>query len=207
MRNSLRRTGVVGCLAAMLCGAAAAPGTAASDHRVATTAVREAPRPGDLLARLGAEGVSSGGGSYGAGGVAAALRKDAGQARPTAAAAALPKCRGTFKHATADVTLQESMRYGIPWGVKLRPANSRFGVVNLSAQVFANSRQANVYQPHVEPWRYHFHGPLPRTFHIVRSNRTYTMPRGATVSFLWVWHSVARPSEGAYRYVNCTFKP
>ncbi|MET8999217.1 hypothetical protein [Amycolatopsis sp. NPDC004169] len=122
-----------------------------------------------------------------------------------AAAAAYPACHGTFpSNGVANITVQSSAAHGIPWVVKLASANSRFGVVVLSAQIYANNRQANVYAPHTEPWNYNFHGPLPRKFQKVGGG-TYTMPDGATVSFLFVWHSAAHPSEGGYAYLTCKY--
>ena len=122
-----------------------------------------------------------------------------------APAAAYPACHGTFpSNGVANITVQSSAAHGIPWVVKLTSANSRFGVVVLSAQIYANNRQANVYAPHTEPWNYNFHGPLPRKFQKVGGG-TYTMPDGATVSFLFVWHSAAHPPEGGYAYLNCKY--
>lgn len=209
-RNTLvRRSAITASAVALICATAPAAGAATTQPAKVATA-RTSAQPAALLGELAAAGSPSGSGTFSASdGVTSALQSQVADTRTTsgAAAAKYPKCRGTFKHAVADVTLQESMKHGIPWIVKLRKANSKFGVINFSAQIYANNRQANVYQPHVEPWNYQFHGPLPRTFSIVRSSKKYTMPRGATVSFLWTWYSVAKPTQGAYRYVTCTFKP
>lgn len=204
-----RRSTVITCAAALICATAPAAGAATAGTEKASSAQTSA-QPATLLGELAAAGKSSGSGTFtSSDGVTGALQRQVADAgtESGAAAAKYPKCRGTFKHAVADVTLQESMKHGIPWIVKLRKANSKFGVINFSAQIYANNHQANVYQPHVEPWNYQFHGPLPRPFSVVKSSKKYTMPRGATVSFLWTWYSVAKPTQGAYRYVNCTFKP
>ncbi|MFE7838922.1 hypothetical protein ACFU53_23605 [Streptomyces sp. NPDC057474] len=123
----------------------------------------------------------------------------------TAAKAKLPKCRGTFRHTTGTVTLQESKKYGIPWGVKLSKKIAPQGIIRFKAQIFANKREANVYAPHTEPWNYHFHGPLPRTFDPKGKAKKYTIKRGDEVSFLWTWKSVSKPKSGGYRFVNCKF--
>lgn len=126
------------------------------------------------------------------------------QAPDGVAVKAFPPCHGTFNDVSAVVVVQQSPSHGIPWGVKLTPANSSLGVVNFSAQIYADRNQANVYQPHIEPWNYLFHGPLPRTFQKVGGG-TYTMHGGSTVSFLWYWRSVAQPGRGGYAYLNCVY--
>ncbi|MGX1762559.1 hypothetical protein ACWIG5_37675 [Streptomyces lydicus] len=157
------------------------------------------------MAQLREQGVAQGGGSL------AELRKLA-TAGPHAAVAAkkskLPKCRGTFKNRAATVVLQESKRHGIPWVVKLTSGNSPMGRVNFDAEIFANKREANVYQMHPnKQWWYQFHGPLPRTFDVKGSRKHYTMKCGDDVSFLWTWKSVRHPGSGGHRFVNCEFKP
>ncbi|MEJ8646703.1 hypothetical protein WKI65_01135 [Streptomyces sp. MS1.AVA.3] len=156
-----------------------------------------------LLAKLRAQGVVQGEGSL------ADLERQAksGPLPSASAARGLPKCRGTFRAASGTVTLQESKRHGIPWGVKLSAGNAPQGVVRFSAKIFANKREANVYRTHKEPWSYHFHGPLPRSFDVKGSRKNYTMKRGDDVSFLWTWKSVRDPRSGGYRFVNCEFKP
>ncbi|MFH8634946.1 hypothetical protein ACH4CC_34550 [Streptomyces lydicus] len=163
-----------------------------ADARVAT-----------LLAKLRAQGIAQGDGSL------ADLQRQVenGPTSAVSAARGLPKCRGTFRAVSGTVTLQESMRHGIPWGVKLSAGNAPQGVVKFSAQIFANKREANVYRTHKELWSYHFHGPLPRTFDVKGSRKKYTMKRGDDVSFLWTWKSVSKPRSGGYRFVNCEFKP
>ncbi|MEU9126153.1 hypothetical protein AB0C96_41190 [Streptomyces sp. NPDC048506] len=169
------------------------------------------PSTGDvaaLLAQMREQGIAQAGGSL------ADLRKQAAAAGPRTTATAmaakskLPKCRGTFKHAAATVVLQESMKHGIPWVVKLTAANAPQGRVNFNAKIFANKREANVYQEHPnKQWWYQFHGPLPRKFDVKGSKKDYKMQRGDDVSFLWTWRSVRDPRSGGYRVVNCEFKP
>lgn len=113
-------------------------------------------------------------------------------------------CMGTFDHKASVVTLQQSPTAGIPWLIKLTPANAAFGEVNMSAQIYVDNNRANVYDPHIEPWNYQFHGPLPRTFQRFGGG-TYTMHTGSEVSFLWTWNSVAQPAQGGYGFVNCVY--
>ena len=177
-----------------------------------TVPASAAPADGDvqdLLQAWAAAGAPAGGGTLDSpeGQRLTETLHSTSAARPSAAAAAAayPACHGTFpSNGVANITVQSSAAHGIPWVVKLTSANSRFGVVVLSAQIYANNRQANVYAPHTEPWNYNFHGPLPRKFQVVGGG-TYTMPDGATVSFLFVWHSAAHPSEGGYAYLTCKY--
>ncbi|MFE6778235.1 hypothetical protein [Streptomyces sp. NPDC057702] len=74
-----------------------------------------------------------------------------------------------------------------------------------TAQILANERETNVHAPHTEPWYYHFHGPLPRTFDPKGKPKRYTIKRGDEVSFLWTRTSVSGPKAGGYRFVNCRF--
>lgn len=129
--------------------------------------------------------------------------------RPVSYHAAGPSphpCQGTFDNDKVSVvTLQQSPVYGIPWSMRLTPpVNAPFGVVTMNAQIFADNNRANVYAPHVEPWDYFFHGPLPRTFQRIGGG-SYTMPAGSQVSFLWTWTSTSRPADGGYSLVNCTY--
>lgn len=114
-------------------------------------------------------------------------------------------CQGIFDNDKVSVTtLQQSPVSGIPWIIRLAPPNATFGTVTMTAQIFADNNRANVYAPHVEPWNYEFHGPLPRNFQRIGGG-TYTMHAGSQVSFLWTWASSAQPTRGGYSYVNCTY--
>ncbi|MGW2650526.1 hypothetical protein ACWC2T_37970 [Streptomyces sp. NPDC001393] len=121
-------------------------------------------------------------------------------------AATTRNCTGTFNDTSATVTLQES-NASIPWSVRLAPANASLRAVNFSNQSFADNYQANSYQPHNEPWNHWFHGNLGNPFSIIRSSLKHQMHNGSSVSFLWFWHSIARPTSGGYAWVNCTYRP
>ncbi|MFF4600757.1 hypothetical protein [Amycolatopsis sp. NPDC001319] len=193
---------------------AVATGVAVACGLVLTTVPAVAAPAGtdvvDVLHSLADAGAPAGGGALDSpeGRQLVQALQDTSGARPEPAArpsAAYPACHGTFpSNGTANITVQSSATSGIPWVVKLTSPNSRFGVVVMSAQIYANNHQANVYAPHTEPWNYQFHGPLPRKFQVVGGG-TYTMPKGATVSFLFTWHSAAHPTEGGYAYLNCTY--
>ncbi|MFI1675971.1 hypothetical protein [Streptomyces sp. NPDC020607] len=115
---------------------------------------------------------------------------------------------GTFRNRAAKVVLQESKKHGVLWVVKLSSGNTPMGRVNFNAKIFANGREANVYQEHQNKvWYYQFHGPLPRKFAVKGSGRKYTMKLGDDVSFMWTWRSVRDPRSGGMRFVNCEFKP
>ncbi|NQE88759.1 hypothetical protein [Nocardia terpenica] len=118
--------------------------------------------------------------------------------------APFPPCQGTFDDTAATVTLQQSPVFGIPWLVRLKPELAYQGTINFQAQIFADNRQANVYQPHVEPWDYNFHGPLPRTFQVI-GDGNYTMHAGSEVSFLWYWTSITHSGSGGYAFNNCVY--
>jgi hypothetical protein len=178
---------------------------------VASPSSTQSPGVADLLHSWAATGQPSGGGTLdslkGQQLTAALQGRPVVNARAEAqpAAAAYPACHGTFpSNGAANIVVQSSAVSGIPWGVNLTPANAQFGVVTLSAQIYADNRQANVYAPHTEPWNYQFHGPLPRTFQVIGGG-SYKMPSGATVSFLFTWHSAAKPTQGGYAYLNCQF--
>ena len=113
-------------------------------------------------------------------------------------------CMDTFDNTASVATLQQSPTAGIPWLIELTPANASFGEVNMSAQIYADNNRANVYDPHVEPWNYQLHGPLPRTFQRFGGGN-YTMHAGSEASSLWTWTSVAQPSQGGYGFVNCVY--
>lgn len=193
-------------VAAIACGAAlllTTTGAAEAQTPKPVVSSSTDTRVAALLAQLRSQGIAQGEGSL------ADLQRQVenGPTSVVSAARGLPKCRGTFRAVSGTVTLQESMRHGIPWGVKLSAGNAPQGVVKFSAQIFANKREANVYRTHKELWSYHFHGPLPRTFDVKGSRKKYTMKRGDDVSFLWTWKSVSKPRSGGYRFVNCEFKP
>ncbi|WP_055711135.1 hypothetical protein [Streptomyces torulosus] len=200
---SLRSTqiSVVAAAAALALVAPASAATAATPYETGSSHAA----PSDIatvLASLRDRGVAQGAGS-----LDDLVRKASapGPAATAAKAAKLPKCRGTFRHTTGTVTLQESKKYGIPWGVKLSKKIAPQGIILFKAQIFANKREANVYAPHTEPWNYHFHGPLPRTFDPKGKAKKYTIKRGDEVSFLWTWKSVSKPKASGYRFVNCKF--
>jgi len=132
-------------------------------------------------------------------------REDSDRPSYLTAGASPRPCQGIFENDKASVvTLQQSPVYGIPWIIRLTPMNEQFGVVTLSAQIYADSNRANVYIPHPGPWNYEFHGPLPRTFQRLGGGN-YTMHPGSQVSFLWTWASTARPAQGGYSFLNCTY--
>ncbi|MDX2938603.1 hypothetical protein [Streptomyces ipomoeae] len=195
----LRSTQISVAAAAVL--ALVAPASAATADEQQTRSSHAASSDiATVLASLRDRGIAQGAGTLDD------LTRQASAPSPAATAKAkLPKCRGTFRHVTGTVTLQESKKYGIPWGVKLSKKIAPQGIIRFKAQIFANKREANVYAPHTEPWNYHFHGPLPRTFDPKGKAKKYTIKRGDEVSFLWTWKSVSKPKSGGYRFVNCKF--
>lgn len=114
-------------------------------------------------------------------------------------------CQGDFDNGASVLTLQQSPISGIPWGITLQPVVSDQGVVNMSVQVFVDGKLANVYRPHLQPWNYVFHGPLPRTFDVLYEPGGYTMHAGSEVSFLYHWYSVSKTGSGGYGFVNCLY--
>lgn len=114
-------------------------------------------------------------------------------------------CEGVFNNTASTMTLQQSPTAGIPWRVDLAPIVSDQGLVNFNVQVFVDGKMANVYQTHIEPWDYIFHGPLPRTFDVKFAPGTYTMHTGSEVSFLYYWQSVTKSAAGGYGFVNCLY--
>ncbi|MGW6454729.1 hypothetical protein ACWF94_02175 [Streptomyces sp. NPDC055078] len=195
-RMSLRSTQLTVAVAGVL--ALLAPASAAAAEHETRSSHAAPSDMAAILASLRDQGIAQGAGTLDD------LVRQAAAPGP-AAKAKLPKCRGTFRHVVGKVTLQESKKYGIPWGLKLSKRIAPQGIIRLKAQIFANKREANVYQPHTEPWYYHFHGPLPRTFDPKGKEKRYTIKRGNEVSFLWTWKSISKPPAGGYRFVNCKF--
>ncbi|MCX4826002.1 hypothetical protein OG883_40720 [Streptomyces sp. NBC_01142] len=194
--TKLKTIGIGIAAAAVLAGAAPANAVPEQRHKTVASSVSQ-EELADILGQLRSKNIPQGAGSL--------TDLKALAERSPAAKAKLPKCRGTFRHAVGKVTLQESKKYGIPWGLKLSKRMAPQGIIRLKAQIFANKREANVYQPHTEPWNYHFHGPLPRTFNPKGKAKKYTIKRGDEVSFLWTWKSVSKPKSGGARFVNCRF--
>ncbi|BBX87948.1 hypothetical protein MAUB_58210 [Mycolicibacterium aubagnense] len=114
-------------------------------------------------------------------------------------------CQGDFDNVASILTLQQSPSSGIPWGIKLQPVVSDQGVVNMSVEIFVDGKLANVYEPHLQPWNYVFHGPLPRSFSVRYEADKYTMHAGSEVSFLYHWYSVTKTGSGGYGFVNCLY--
>ena len=119
--------------------------------------------------------------------------------------AATGPCMATLKNQAATLTVQQSPTFGIPWGLQLTPANAKYGVVVFKADIFAGGRPADVYQPHTEPWNYHFHGSLPIPFKVKGSNGSYSMKAGDEVYFSFIWTSLVLPGEGGFAMYSCKF--